>query len=275
MTALFLRLLKRLGFATALRRLGMAGLVADLNRCLLVRARYRAARPHLHGRGLEIGALDFPLPLPNGVVARYVDNKTSDENLQRCPGANSDRVLAPDLVEDGFLLASVPTASEDFVIANHVLEHAPDPLGTLRHWTRVIRRGGCIFLTVPVAEKCFDRTRPLTPLEHLQEDYRQTASGDLVARQQRDRAHYLEWATLSEPEAAVAPDGPALLSREGQIARAEQLWADSVDIHFHTFSPASLAAMLGHFTTEIDCGITVVELKPCGGEIVAVLKRSD
>lgn len=273
MIVYFLRFLKLLGIATAMRRLGMAGLVAQTNRHLLAQERYRTARAYLHGKGLEIGALHFPLPLPSGVTVRYVDNKTQEENLKRCPNAKRSQVLLPDLVEDGFILASLPKASEDFVIANHVLEHAPDPLGALHNWARIIRNGGCIFLTLPIAEQCFDRKRPISSLEHLKEDYHLSAAGDLHSRRQLDRTHYLEWATLSEPEAALAQDGPTLLSQNEQIIRAEQLWTDSADIHFHTFTPVSFAAMLDYFVTEIDRNFSVAEIRLCKNEIIAVLKH--
>jgi ubiquinone/menaquinone biosynthesis C-methylase UbiE len=37
-------------------------------------------------------------------------------------------------------------SSQDFVIANHLLEHLPDPIGALKEWYRVLRAGGTLFL---------------------------------------------------------------------------------------------------------------------------------
>lgn len=235
--------------------------------------RSRAARPHLHGEGIEIGAMDFPLIVPDGVVVRHLDNKTREANIRRAPRAVQERIPRVDYLEDGFALPSIDSASQDFVIANHVLEHAPDPLTALLHWARVLRVNGTLFITVPIAAQCFDRLRPLSSLEHILQDYKLVVAGLTEEKKSRDRQHYIEWTTLSEPTAAALPDGPRLLNRSDQESRADRLWYESADIHFHTFSLESLTELLHYFVAVIDPTMSIISVKPQKSEVVAIMKR--
>ena len=69
-----------------------------------------------------------------------------------------------DLVAEG---DDLPLAdkSTDFVLASHVIEHFPDPVGALLEWERVATR--YLFIVVPHHERTFDADRPLTPVDEL------------------------------------------------------------------------------------------------------------
>jgi ubiquinone/menaquinone biosynthesis C-methylase UbiE len=45
------------------------------------------------------------------------------------------------VVDDGARLASFADGSLDFVVANHMLEHAEDPIAALKHQLRVLKPG--------------------------------------------------------------------------------------------------------------------------------------
>lgn len=66
--------------------------------------------------------------------------------------------------------------STDFIVANHVLEHCENPLGTLENWVDKLSPGGILFITVPDMEKTFDRDRAVTAVEHLLANYRKGPS---------------------------------------------------------------------------------------------------
>ena len=55
----------------------------------------------------------------------------------------------------------------DYVIASHVIEHAPDMIGWLRQVAGVLRTGGILSLAVPDKRFTFDEGRELTTLDQL------------------------------------------------------------------------------------------------------------
>jgi SAM-dependent methyltransferase len=107
-----------------------------------------AAR-YLKGQGMEIGALDKPMPLPKGVAVKYVDRMSTADLLVEYPELKGRKLVNVDIVDDGQVLGKVPPGSADFVIANHFLEHCADPLRSLKNMFRVLRPSGVLFLTIP------------------------------------------------------------------------------------------------------------------------------
>jgi predicted SAM-dependent methyltransferase len=80
------------------------------------------------------------------------------------------------VVDDGARLASFADASQDFVIANHMLEHVEDPIAALEHQLRVLKPGGILYLTLPDARHSFDSPRQRTTVEHLLRDHHDSPS---------------------------------------------------------------------------------------------------
>ncbi len=159
-------------------------------------------RPHrlkgyqlLRGNGLEIGALNCPAPLPPSCTVEYCDVQSREESVAR----NSDLVL-DDLVEVQHLcdldtegLARFRDGTYDFVIANHVLEHVANPIRVVGEIFRITRVGGRVVLTVPDKNYACDKSRPLTPFDHLLEEYRANVSA--VSDE-----HYLDLIEAEHPE---------------------------------------------------------------------------
>lgn len=85
-------------------------------------ARTEFAHRFLSGEGLEIGAPDRPLPLPPGASSRQVDRE------------------AP---------ATLADASQDFIVADHLLGVADDPVDTIAAHLAKLRPGGVLLYTVP------------------------------------------------------------------------------------------------------------------------------
>ena len=169
------------GFAEPLLRLGLLG---------LKQTRQRMSLRHLQADscGLEIRVLHYPLePLP-GARANYVDRHSMQLLYQLFADAGAS-IVAPDLLADRFSLGCIADASQDLLIANHVLEHRGDALSTLQHWLRVLPPGGMIFVAVLIAERCFNHGRAVTPTEHFLDDCRLTAAGDAVTTREPNRAH--------------------------------------------------------------------------------------
>ena len=208
---------------------------------------------YLRGEGIEIGALNFPLRVPPRVTVRYVDRQPHEELVAEYgvmyPGA---AIVAPDVIDDGERLATFADASVDFVVANHMLEHTEDPVGTLRHHVRVLRPGGVLFLGLPDARATDDDARERTTVEHLLRDHRE---GPGWSR----RGHYEEWARHWEKvdEADVA-------------GRAAELDAQDANIHFHVWEPETFVALL----LAIDLPVELELVQRSGHEFVTVLRRT-
>jgi SAM-dependent methyltransferase len=220
------------------------------------RVRRRLAARHLRGRGLEIGALHMPLELPANASVRYVDRFGVPEARAHYPELSDYELVRPDLIDDGERLASVADMSVDFVIANHMIEHCEDPIGTLANHVRVLRSGGSLYMAVPDCRMTFDRDRAVTPLAHIVRDHQ-----DGPARSRR--IHYEEWARLVEK---VAP---------GEVQpRAAELEGQRYSIHFHVWTPAAFLELLVYCRTVPRLPLEIDALQPNGQEFIAILRRT-
>jgi SAM-dependent methyltransferase len=223
----------------------------------LIAERKRVAARYLSGSGLEIGALDAPTPLPPGANARYVDFRTVAELSQQYPELDAASFVPIAVVDDGEQLTKFADASIDFLIANHMLEHCENPLGTLRVHLRKVKPGGWLFYAVPDMRCCFDQKRPLTPFEHLVAD---EADGGAASR----RAHYLEWATL------VNGFGATPAAEENARINLEMGYS----IHFHVWDGNSWLEFLVRSREHLKDAFEIRHFELAGPEMISVLRRS-
>ena len=211
--------------------------------------------------GLEIGALQQPFAVPETVHVRYVDSKTLAELRASYPELASVSLVAPDIVDHVETLETVPSASVDFVLASHVIEHAEQPILAIENMLRVTREGGVVVLVAPMKCETFDRPRPLTSLTHLLDEYR-----DATVVRANHMEHHREfmWASQlnavsSAAAAAASADGASVEDAAATGANAAALAAatTAVDeggagdlsaahyaIHYHTFDQASFLELL-------------------------------
>ena len=113
----------------------------------LTEKRLRSSR-WLRGRGIEIGALHNPMPLPDGVEVTYVDRLPVDDLRRQHPGLAEAALVPVDLVCEAEELSSIPDESQDFVVANQLLEYLDDPLRGLSEMARVLKTGGILHLAL-------------------------------------------------------------------------------------------------------------------------------
>ena len=71
-----------------------------------------------------------------------------------------------DIVAPGDQLP-LPDESTDYIISSHVLEHFFDPIGAIKEWLRVVKKGGIIFMIVPKINAIPEEDRPPTQLSEL------------------------------------------------------------------------------------------------------------
>ncbi len=215
------------------------------------------ARMYISGQGIEIGALHTPLPVPPGVTVRFVDRLSREDLYAHYPEIQGQNIVDVDVVDEGETLGSFPDASQDFVIANHFLEHCQDPLGTLANLVRVLRPQGVVFLTLPDHRISFDKDRPITSIEHIARDHREGPEWSC-------RDHYREWVKFV-----------GLFPEDKIEAHAQELMAGKQSIHFHCWEINDLLAVAHHCASDMRLPIMVECLTFTGvGEMALILRKT-
>jgi predicted SAM-dependent methyltransferase len=220
----------------------------------LTRAELAARWLHA-GSGIEIGALHQPLTVPATANVRYVDRKTVLELRIHYAELAEYEFVEPDVIDDGERLTSFADESQDFVIANHFIEHCEDPIAALANAFRVLRTGGILYLAAPDQRRTFDSERPLTSIEHLERDH---VEGPGWSR----TAHFEEWSRLVDH----ADDVPA---------RMQLLMEMDYSIHFHVWTPDSFRSFIEHVeATQPDISFEIVEFVENEFEFIAILRKT-
>jgi len=229
---------------------------ASLRAIRFDKRRRRLANRYLRGVGLEIGALHRPLRVPAGATVRYVDRLDQPALRAEYPELAGRELVRVDVIDDGEKLESQQDGSADFIIANHFIEHAEDPLGTLASHLRVLRPGGILYLAVPDRRRTFDADRDPTPLEHIVHDH---IEGPSSSR----RAHHEEWARLVEH---VSP---------GEVtARVCVLEERNYSIHFHVWTPEEFSELLRYAREEERLPLAVEAVQENEHEFIAIVRRT-
>lgn len=211
----------------------------------------------LHGKGIEIGALNNPMPVGPGAQVSYVDRLPRDELIRLYVDVDPKGIRPVDIVTDGETLSGVPDESQDFVIANHMVEHCEDPIGTIRHMLRVLRQGGILFMTLPDKRFTFDKARPVSTFEEVSSDFKNGPDGSL-------KGHYVDWLTYVE----------GLTDAADIDRRADGLVAERANIHFHAWDQAALMEMLARMQRELGFRFDVEAMSRTGLEVIFVMRKT-
>jgi SAM-dependent methyltransferase len=132
---------------------------------------------------------------------------------------------------DGTDLREIPAGRYDCVLSCNNLEHIANPLKALKEWMRVLIDGGAMLVVTPARDYTVDHRRPVTSLEHLQQDWERGISEDNLS-------HLEEILALHD----LSRD-PAAGGREAFRRRCEQNGANRC-MHHHVFDAALLASVL-------------------------------
>jgi SAM-dependent methyltransferase len=229
-------------------------------------ARREFAERFLAGHGLEIGALHLPLQTPSRAHVRYVD-RMSVEDLRAEYAELAEWDLTPvDVIDNGELLDTIPEASQDFIVANHFLEHCEDPIRTIETHLGKLKPGGVLFYAVPDKRYTFDSRRPLTPLDHMVADHEHGA-------ERSRRGHYEEWARLVvDGEAPAGSEGEAF--DEWAARRARELEEDAYSIHMHVWTQAEFLKLILHCRERFEDAFDIEAAARQGIEFIVVLRKA-
>src|SRR5262245_52886640 len=215
-------------------------------------ARRDIAAKFLRGSGLEIGALQRPLPVPDDCTVTYVDRMPLPDLLLHYPELRGLPIQKPDLIDDGEALTRIAAATQDFVVANHFIEHCENPLQTLLNFARVLRPAGVLFMAVPDKRFTFDIDRPVTSFEALAETFRQGHRNDREAQ-------YAEWVRFVHH---VSP---------GEVAAAAaKLLQDRYSIHFNVWALPDLLDFLQRAIRECSLPFSLVWIASVDNEVIVI-----
>lgn len=218
--------------------------------------------------GVELGPLNRPLIRREDGDILYADHRSTEDlrakyaGHELVVGPGAEPIVEVDLVLEHQSLGEAlgPRAPVDYIVASHVIEHIPDPIGWLRDLAEILREDGLIFLVVPDKRFTFDfRRSPST-------------TGDLIG-------HHIAAAKLASPAqifeyvARAAQVDPAevwagrqldpLPIFEGQLARAlgdarhVAEHATYYDAHCTAYTPVSFLSV---FREVIDLGLIPFEI---------------
>jgi len=221
-----------------------------------VAARTGLANRYLYGSGIEIGALQKPLRLSDGCQVRYIDRMTLSHLLEHYPEMAKLPLQAPDIVDDGQHLAHIAEDSQDFVIANHFLEHCPDPVRSLQTILRVLRQSGILYLAVPDKRNTFDLCRPVTSYAALKSAY-------LSGQRSGVSELFYEWAHLVS---GLPPD-------EAKV-RADELIAEDYSIHYNVWSTTDLLSFLLMARQDFQMPFELIAAVSSENETIVLLERT-
>ena len=214
---------------------------------------------YLEGTGIEIGALHNPMPVDRRrATVRYVDRLPLEEQRRQYPELADHPLVAPDIIADADRLTPLADESQDFVIANHLLEHLPDAIGAMKEWYRVLRPGGILFLALPDKRVTFDKHRPRTTLAHLVADHRDRGEGSRSS-------HYEEYARLVHN-----------MEGDDAVREAARLMETSYSIHFHVWIPEDIERLIAHVQDVFHLRWNVVQYVDSTGsdEFICVLRKA-
>jgi SAM-dependent methyltransferase len=225
------------------------------------------AQRFLSGEGLEIGALHQPLAVPPQARVRYVDRMKVDGLRAEYPELADWDLTSVDVIDDGEALTTVKEASQDFIVANHFLEHCEDPIGTIKAHLSKLKPGGILFYAVPDKRYTFDFARPLTPTEHMVEDHERGP--------ERSRAeHYEEWARFIPEAQSQGNEGLAARTEEEVMAEARRLEEVTYSIHMHVWTQAEFLRLILHCRERFDEAFDIEAAARRGFEFIVVLRKS-
>jgi len=221
--------------------------------------------------GIEIGALYNPrLPRDHPNVT-YLDHASSDDLAAKYADNPDSGPQVAGLVpvdhvwQPGMSLADAlgDTAPVDFVIASHVIEHIPDPIGWLAQIGEILRDGGIVVLVVPDRRFTFDVNRPETTAAELIDamlqgrqtpSFQQTFGHESLFVGAVDAQAVWEGLDLTEVRRTDVddPDAFALERARAQLGRGGY-----VDVHCSVFTPDSFLAL---FQTFVRLGLITFEI---------------
>jgi SAM-dependent methyltransferase len=224
--------------------------------------RLAVSNAYIKGEGIEIGALNYPLVVPASAKVKYVDRISAEEHTHIFKGMKLEEMVHVDIIDNGETLGTVANASQDFVIANHFIEHCQNPVMTIGNMLRVLRKDGVVFIAIPDKRYTFDEKRAITPMDHFIKDYEQGPAWS-------EAGHYEDFVRNTEWSDNCRTDE--------DIQKVIQHLKDiNFSIHFHVWSHPSMIEFFQMLRTRLQFSF---EIEFCmaplkgGNESIFILRK--
>jgi predicted SAM-dependent methyltransferase len=225
--------------------------IVDLNREFI-------AHLYLKGNGIEIGGLNAPLKVSAAANVKYVDKLPTSQLRKHYPELDSVELVDVDILDNGELLGNIADRSQDFVIANHFLEHCQNPIGAISNMLRVLKNGGILYMAVPDKRYTFDINRPVTTFQHLLNDYR---DGGLNSK----RTAFEEWVKYVNK----------ITDRVKAEQAVNKLMLDDYSIHYHVWTQTEILHLFVMLMNELKFKFDVELTYKYGNETILILKKNN
>ena len=201
---------------------------------------------HASGLGLEIGPSFNPIvPKSEGFNVEILDYADKDGLLKKYSGSDVDisAIESVDYVSDGRSMLEVigQKARYDYIVASHVIEHAPDLAGFVSDCAELLKPDGVLVLAVPDKRFCFDALRPLSSLGQVLQAYAEN-------RTRHALSSVFDHQSLFCKRSGVVGWGKSdtgTISFEYDLAYAKKMFDNAavsggyVDVHGWVFTPSS------------------------------------
>jgi len=219
--------------------------------------RESVANIYLRGTGIEIGALHNPLRIPKSARVKYVDRMSIPDLRKQYPDLDSRELVDVDIIDDGEQFSKIKDSTQDFVIANHFLEHCQNPIGAISNMLRVLKNGGVLYLSIPDKRYSFDVDRPETSIEHLLRDYQEGPAWS-------KRQHLEEWTRYVDK---LKDDAEV----EQQILHLINI---DYSIHFHVWTQTEMLELILTLKKKLNFNFEVELFLRNESEVIIILKKS-
>lgn len=208
-------------------------------------------------RGLEIGPLATPRVSKSDGPVWYLDHADAEE-LRRKYATNTemqdllDRIVDVDyVISDGTTIseAVAQDAPFEYVIASHLIEHIPDPVGWMADVARILTPGGILSFVIPDKRFTFDINRRATEFGEIVDAHLRDIKLPTFAQMFDFFAHTVTidgmvdtpaiWAGTADYAGVVRDDVPDSDVAAFRICLDQQKAPSFVDIHCQVFTPTS------------------------------------
>ncbi len=226
----------------------------------LYRIRSDFAARYIRGSGYEIGAQNSPLSCRHAKEIIYIDYLSRKESADTYNLPFEDCVEV-DILADASEPDFLPEESASFLIANHVIEHCPNPIAALSGWVRILKPDGLLFLTLPnFRANEFDFEKQPASIEHMLGDYQRAGNNeDIVEEHIREHVRII--------------DGIDPADEQAFARRFHALITGNLHTHYHVFNRDNTLALLREVHRKHPIRVTNHLSLPYGFELIFMIRR--